>query len=94
MSIPAGSAVAGGSGDGPIPPHTPGGLSGHRSERAIGNYLVKGDSDDESLDLPDDVYWPYSECIARLITNGSEPSYLPGKRASCAECTKHRTKCR
>ncbi|XEV05073.1 hypothetical protein FSHL1_010360 [Fusarium sambucinum] len=54
-----------------IPPPTPGGPADHRSERAMGEFLVEGDSDDESLDLPEDMHCPCSECIARFTTNGS-----------------------
>ncbi|KAL6912677.1 hypothetical protein FSST1_010437 [Fusarium sambucinum] len=66
-----------------IPPPTPGGPADHRSERAMGEFLVEGDSDDESLDLPEDMHCPCSECIARFTTNVARlPSAFPRELAT------------
>lgn len=88
-----GVAAAGGGGD---PPRRPDGSDlGPKGHRAVGDYLVLGDSDDEEQQLPEAQEYPCAGCIKTLINTGVLPVCVRGARGkSCTHCRVRHTPCR
>lgn len=63
-----------------------------RKRRAVGEFLVEGDSDDDQHDLPETLEFPCSQCVNRLISRGQQVC-RPGAGEACEPCRKNKNSC-
>ncbi|KAF5663745.1 hypothetical protein FHETE_7450 [Fusarium heterosporum] len=77
-------------------PRGPGGgddAFGTSRDRAVGHYMVEGDSEDNEQALPIAVQYSYRQCINRLLDFSLPLKCQSGRGQACTRFTKVKSKC-